>query len=123
MTADKLTNFEVNKNFDDTDYIVSFEYKHPVLGVIGVNLLNIDIDILVRDHKDYHELNGARYYYKDRSYDIKVNQLSFVTTKVEAFELIHWNKKELSLSNDEEAVITEKIISYIITNIEEFTEE
>jgi len=122
MTADRITNFEVSKNFDDTDYIVSFEYAHPIIGKIGINLLNMDIDILVRDHTDYHELNGARYYYKDRSYEVKVNQLSYVTTNIEAFELVDFKERNYSLSEDNEAVITELIISYIFKNIEEFTE-
>ena len=122
----KIEDLELDANADNQNYFVSF---HLVLldtpfTKLAVNLFDIDITIKKHVQNDYYCLpTGARQYYSESEYTVKVEQISFVTTQSEIFDPVTNVEKDFLLTEEMYNELTKMIGEEIIDNIESYTNE
>lgn len=122
----KIEDLELDRNANNDSFFVSF---HLVLldtlyTKLAVNLFEIDVIIKKHVERDYHSLpNGARHYYNETDYSVKLEQMSFVTTQKEIFDPVTNVEKDFLLTEEIESELTKLITDKIINNIESYTDE
>ena len=111
-----FSHIEIYENQDERGSLVAFEYNG-----LGFNFLNIDIEIIVRTTVDVKEINGRQIYLPETEYNVKVNEMDFITSRSEIFDGVDgFTEKDYTLSEEETKVLIEAIKNEITNDIESY---
>ena len=121
----EFKDFSITKNLggyceeSSGGYIIGFTYKG-----MGVNFLNINIDIEKKVEVEYRELNSAYHRIEETDYKVTILENDFIFSAKEIFsDLNGFDSIKYEFSQEEIRKIIEITSEKVLDNIEDYVEE